>query len=66
MPNVSYELAGDTFAWQRLADLFRLTVAPIQTHDLAAISAYVERVATERIDHDFDISEVRMAYNCLE
>jgi hypothetical protein len=41
-------------------------VASIQTHDLSAISAYVERVATERIDDDFDVSELHMAFNSLE
>ena len=61
-----YELAGETFTQQRLADPFRLVVAAIQTHDLAAMSAYSERVSEERFNHGFDISEVQMAFNSLE
>lgn len=61
-----YELAGETFTRQRLADLFGLVVAAIQTHDLAAMSAYCEGVAEERFNHGFDISEVQMAFNSLE
>ncbi len=61
-----YELAGETFTRKRLADLFRLVVVAIQTHDLAAMSAYSEGVAEERFNHGFDISEVQMAFNSLE
>lgn len=61
-----YELAGETFTRQRLANLFSLVVASIRTHDLAAMSAFAEGVATERFDHGFDISEVQMAFNSLE
>lgn len=39
---------------------------PQSSHDLAAMSAYAERVATERFDHGFDISEAQMVFNSLE
>ena len=61
-----YELAGETFTRQRLADLFRLVLAAIRTRDLAAVSAYSEGIAEERFNHGYDISEVQMAFNSLE
>ena len=61
-----YELAGETFTRQALADLFDLVVVAISTRDLSAMSAYAERIATERFNHGYDISEVQMAFNSLE
>ena len=39
-----YELAGEGFTRQALADLFRLVVAAIRTRDLAAMSAYLSLI----------------------
>jgi hypothetical protein len=61
-----YEAAGDTFTHQRLADLFRLVVEAIRDRDLAAVGAYSEKVAVERFDAGFDVSEVQAAFNALE
>jgi hypothetical protein len=61
-----YELAGEKFTRQALADLFRLVVAAIRTRDLAAMSAYSEGIAVERFNDGYDISEVQMAFNSLE
>ena len=61
-----YELAGETFTRQALADLFELVVVAIKTRDLSAMSAYAEGIATERFNHGYDISEVQMAFNSLE
>jgi hypothetical protein len=61
-----YELAGETFTRQALTDLFNLVLAAIRTRDLAMMSAYAERLATERFNDGYDISEVQMAFNSLE
>jgi hypothetical protein len=61
-----YELAGEKFTRQALADLFGLVVTAIRTRDLAAMSAYSEGIAVERFDDGYDISEVQMAFNALE
>lgn len=61
-----YELAGEAFTRQALADLFRLVVDAIRDRDLAAVSVYSERIAADRFNHGYDISEVQMAFNALE
>lgn len=61
-----YEQAGETFTRERLASLFDLVVTAIKTRSLASLSAYADRMATERFDAGFDISEVQMAFNSLE
>ncbi len=61
-----YEAAGESFTRQRLADLFHLVVDAIRTRDLAAISQYSERIAGQRFNEGFDISEVQTAFNALE
>ena len=61
-----YELAGEAFTRQALADLFRLVVDAIRNRDLAEMSAYSEGIAAERFNHGYDISEVQMAFNSLE
>jgi hypothetical protein len=63
---IHYELAGETFTRQALADLFRLVVDAIRTRDLAEMSAYSEGIAVDRFNHGYDISEVQMAFNSLE
>jgi hypothetical protein len=61
-----YELAGETFTRQAIADLFGLVISAIRNRDLAAMSAYSEGIAVERFNHGYDISEVQMAFNSLE
>ena len=61
-----YELAGERFTRHALGDLFNLVLAAIRTRDLAMMSAYAERLATERFNDGYDISEVQMAFNSLE
>lgn len=61
-----YELAGEAFTRQALADLFGLVLTSVRTRNLAAMSAYSDEVAVERFNHGYDISEVQMAYNSLE
>lgn len=61
-----YEKAGEAFTRERLAKLFDLVVGAIETRSLAPLSAYADRIATERFDAGFDISEVQMAFNSLE
>ena len=61
-----YEKAGETFTRERLATLFDLVVTAIENRSLTSLSAYADRIATERFDAGFDISEVQMAFNSLE
>lgn len=61
-----YAAAGEAFTRKRLAELFGLVVSSIRSRDLAEMSRFSERVATERFDQGFDISEVQAAFNALE
>ena len=46
--------------------LFDLVAGAIESRSLARLSAYADRIATERFESGFDISEVQMAFNSLE
>ena len=61
-----YEEAGETVTRQRLLDLCRLVVAAIRDRDLAEMSIYAEKVARERFEDGYDVSEVQAAFNVLE
>ena len=61
-----YELAGEAFTRQALANLFRLVLDAIRNRDLAEMSAFAEGIALDRFNHGYDISEVQMAFNSLE
>ena len=65
-PPLLHPAAGESFTRQRLAELFTLVVTSIRSRDLAEMSRFSERVATERFDQGFDISEVQSAFNALE
>jgi len=66
-PHVTrYELAGERFTCQALADLFNLVLAAVRTRDLAVMSADAEGIAEERFNDGYDICEVHMAFNSLE
>ncbi len=61
-----YDAAGEAVTRERLTDLFDLVVSSIRDRDLAAMSRYAERVATERFEQGFDLGEVQTAFNALE
>lgn len=61
-----YDKAGEEFTRQRLTALYDLVVTAIRSRDLAPVSAFAERVASERFDAGFDIAEVQLAFNVLE
>ena len=46
--------------------MFDLVAGAIESRSLARLSAYADRIATERFEAGFDISEVQMAFNSLE
>ena len=61
-----YEVAGEEFTRQRLADLFGLVVDAIRDRDLSPMVTYAEQVALERFNAGFDVAEVQTAFNSLE
>lgn len=61
-----YEEAGQQARFDRLEALYDLTVESLRSRDLTPIIAHSERVAEERFEAGFDISEVQTAYNVLE
>ena len=61
-----YEIAGELLTRQRLADLSHLVIAAIRDRDLGEMSIYAEKVARERFDDGYDVSEVQAAFNVLE
>jgi len=61
-----YEKAGEAFTRLALDELFRNVVEAIRTRDLGPLVEHVERLATDRFQHGFDVSEVQVAVNALE
>lgn len=61
-----YELAGEAFTRQALANLFTLVLDAIRDRDLAEMSTFAEGIAVDRFNHGYDISEVQVAFNSLE
>lgn len=61
-----YESAGDTVTRERLDELFSLVVSTLQTRDLARLSTFIERLATDRFNEGFSLAEVQTAMNSLE
>jgi hypothetical protein len=61
-----YEAAGESVTRERLGELFSLVVSTLQTRDLAALSTFVQQLATRRFDEGFPIAEVQAAMNSLE
>ena len=61
-----YESAGETVTRDGVAELFDHVVAAIRSRELGPLSRYAERMATERFDQGFEISEVQTAFNALE
>jgi hypothetical protein len=61
-----YEAMGEPVTRERLDELFSLVVSTLQTRDVAALSVFVQQLATRRFDEGFDLSEVQAAMNALE
>lgn len=61
-----YAQAGPDAARDRLNQLYALVVASVSTRDLVPMIEHSTRVAHERFEAGFDISEVQTAFNVLE
>jgi len=61
-----YAEAGPDAARERLDRLYALVVASVSTRDLVPMIEHSTRVAHERFEAGFDISEVQTAFNVLE
>ena len=61
-----YADAGTDAARERLGQLYALVVESVSTRDLVAMIDHSTKVAHERFDAGFDISEVQTAFNVLE
>jgi len=61
-----YAEAGPDAARDRLGEMYALVVASVSTHDLVPMIDHSDRVAHERFEAGFDISEVQTALNVLE
>jgi hypothetical protein len=61
-----YVAAGESVTRERLDELFSLVVSTLQTRDLAALSTFVQQLATRRFDEGYSIGEVQVAMNSLE
>lgn len=61
-----YAEAGPDAARDRLEQLYSLVVASVSARDLVPMIEHSTRIAHERFDAGFDISEVQTAFNVLE
>ncbi len=61
-----YAQAGPDAARDRLDQLYTLVVTSVSTRDLVPMIDHATRIAHERFDAGFDISEVQTAFNVLE
>lgn len=61
-----YEAAGEPEIRLRLVALYDRLLEALAQRDLAAIVSHAERVAEERFDAGYDLSEVQTAFNALE
>jgi hypothetical protein len=61
-----YKEAGHAVGHDRLAELFRLTVAGIRDRNLVPIMDYMAQVADDRFHAGYAIREVQIAINVLE
>jgi hypothetical protein len=61
-----YERSGDDFTRARLTELADLVITALRDRDLGTVARYCERVAGERFEAGFPISEVQVAFNVLE
>jgi hypothetical protein len=63
---VHYELSGEEFTRERLAELFDIVLCAVHDRQLEPVGAYAEQVAQRRFDAGFGISEVQTAFNVVE
>ena len=63
---VHYELSGEEFTRERLAELFDIVVTALHERELAPVGSYAEGVAEHRFAAGFGISEVQTAFNVME
>lgn len=61
-----YKEAGDAVGHDRLAELFRLTLAGIRDRNLVPVMDYMAQVADDRFHAGYAIREVQIAINVLE
>jgi hypothetical protein len=61
-----YEKVGDEATYQRLQSLYRLTAEAIVDRSLESMIAYSKKIARERYEAGFDLSEVQTAFNVFE
>ena len=61
-----YEAAGEPEVRLRLEALFDQLLQVLTERDLAGIVSHAERVAGERFDAGYDLSEVQTAFDALE
>lgn len=66
MHALHYERAGAEEVQQRLGVLFDQLVGGLTAHDVGPIIAYATRIAEERFEAGYDLSEVQIAFNALE
>ena len=62
----SYEASGKEAVDQRLRTLLDLVRLSLAENDLSHVTRHAEKVATDRWQSGFDLSEVQTAYNVLE
>ena len=61
-----YESAGPEAVRERLGTLFDHLVDGVEKRDLGAMIDFAQRIAEERFDAGYDLSEVQVAFNALE
>jgi len=61
-----YESAGAREVRQRLEALFDHMLDALRSRDLGPMVSFAERVADERFNAGYDLSEVQAAFNALE
>jgi hypothetical protein len=61
-----YAAVGDQTIRERLSALFDQLVTALARRDLRPIVSYAEKIADERFEGRYDLSEVQVAFNALE
>jgi RsbT co-antagonist protein rsbRD N-terminal domain len=61
-----YDAAGDAEVHRRLEALFDHLLRALTERDIGPIVAYAQKVAEDRFEAGYDLSEVQTAFNALE
>jgi hypothetical protein len=61
-----YESAGEEVTRRRVEALYDELLGALSTHDLGSILDYAGKLAAERFDSGYDLSEVQSAFNAVE